>query len=350
MSLDLLNHLQIIRLRANMEQHEAFRNAVVHRPFYFLLRILLSPLILFLRPIRHYIRGRKLAPYVLSNHPIEARFNHKNFEFEIDLNARNSIEFKIKNSEATGPIIDQPSYNKNLSIPSNNRKLIIIHAYYELEARVIFDYLKSFSDYDIVLTTSNTLIRAEFLKRFDPTQAACMFVPNIGRDVFPFLVLLNTLDIDKYTHFIKVHGKRSGHLSNGGNWFQINIETLIGNKISTDRIFDHIPQDLCAIYGVECLPLQDHLENNRHWLEYLLKKPVSDTHGLFIPGTMFAGSIQFLRDVAKKNFHLYKMEEENGQLDGCLPHALERYFGYITIENGGECRTLEDLALNSFPK
>jgi hypothetical protein len=126
----------------------------------------------------------------------------------------------------------------------------------------------------------------------------------------------------------------------------MNIETLIGSKLLTDSIFDHIPPDRSAIYGFECLPLQDHLENNRHWLEYLLQRPALDVQGLFIPGTMFAGSIKFLLDVAKRNFHLYKMEDEKGQLDGCLPHALERYFGYIAAENGGECGTLEDLALN----
>ena len=54
----------------------------------------------------------------------------------------------------------------------------------------------------------------------------------------------------------------------------------------------------------------------------------------------------FLRDLAQKNLYLHRLEEEKGQLDGCLVHALERYFGYLAMAGGGECNTLETLALS----
>ncbi len=346
MSLDLLNHLHIIRLRAVVQQHEALKSAVVHHPFRVAFGLILRPFRSLMRPFRHFFRRRALAPLVVSNQPSGILLEHGCFELLRHTHNSQSLEIRINSAygDSCGTNVSALS-SGSIHLQSTNRKLVIIHAYYEREAHKIFDLLRGFIDYDLVLTTAIPAIRDEFFNRFDPQRAACLLVPNIGRDVLAFLLVVNTVKLSKYEHFVKVHTKRSGHLSDGGNWFHINIETLIGNKLMTDRLFECINADQTGIYGVECLPLQDHLENNRNWLEFLLKQPLVNVDGLFVPGTMFAGSARFLKEVAESNFHLYKMEEEKGQLDGCLPHALERYFGYLAKVRGGECTTIEDLVL-----
>jgi hypothetical protein len=345
-SLDLFNHLQIIRLRAVVQQHEAFKSAVVHHPFRAAFGLLLRPFKALLRRFRHYLRGRALAPLVVSNQPSDMLLEHGCFKLLRHVHDPQSLEIRIVSAsdESCDANVSTLS-NGSVRLKSGNRKLVIIHAYYEREAHKIFKLLGGFADYDLVLTTAIPSIRDEFLNRFDPQRAACLLVPNIGRDVLAFLLVVYTLDLSSYEYFVKVHTKRSGHLADGSNWFHINIETLIGNKLMTDRLFEHIDAGQPCIYGVECLPLQDHLENNRHWLEFLLKQPLANMDELFVPGTMFAGSVRFLKEVAESNFHLYQMEEEKGQLDGCLPHALERYFGYLAKVRGGECTTIENLVL-----
>jgi lipopolysaccharide biosynthesis protein len=161
--------------------------------------------------------------------------------------------------------------------------------------------------------------------------------------VLPFLLLLAFADLSRYTHFVKLHTKRSPHLTEGASWFSCNVEILAGNKKMTDAIFQLIDPGRTGIYGVESRTLRDHFRNNRHWLEALLGKKGRECQGTFIPGTMFAGSAEFLRRLAALNLHLHDFEEEKGQLDGCLVHALERYFGYFAQSSGGECCSFEEL-------
>jgi len=48
------------------------------------------------------------------------------------------------------------------------------------------------------------------------------------------------------------------------------------------------------------------------------------------------------------NLHLHRFEEEKGHWDGCLVHALERYFGHFAQTHGGECATFDSLGFPAF--
>ena len=230
-----------------------------------------------------------------------------------------------------------------LQLKSGNRKLIILHAYYEEEADAIFERLSHFSDYDIVLTTSKPGIQARFASLFSADRAASFLVENKGRDVLPFLYVLQVLKLDSYTHFVKIHTKRSPHFESGYAWSRSNIESLIGQKKMTDAFFEKVDSAKTNIYGLDRFPIQNYLENNRNWLTFLLQVPPDNVVAYFSPGTMFLGSVEFLKRLGVCCFHRLKFEEEAGQLDGCLQHSLERYFGYFCDLQGGECKRLADL-------
>ncbi|MES2951062.1 MAG: rhamnan synthesis F family protein [Pseudomonadota bacterium] len=343
MSLDLLNYFENLRLRAEVQRHTLLWDFVLHHPVRAVAKSILLPFVVVARLFRNHFHARKVAHLVISNLPSNEVF------------AESCLQVGVENTERNQFIVQLPVYgngvvtvtaipNFQLRLKSANSKLIIVHAYYEEEALRIFENLKAYRDYDIVLTTSNPAIKNNFNGLFESNRSACFLVPNIGRDVLPFLITLKLLDLTPYTHFVKVHTKRSKHLSDRGSWFRRNIEFLIGQKIITDRIFAHISSERPSIYGVECLSLHDHLDNNWNWLQFLFGQSPKNIEGRFIPGTMFAGSVTFLRELAQKNLHLLRLEEENGQLDGCLVHALERYFGYLATSGGGECNTLETLA------
>lgn len=345
MSLDLLNYFENVRLRAEVQRQSLLWDFVLNRPVRATARSILAPFLAVARLLRNHYQARKIAHLVTSNTP-----SH-------EVLSESCIQVSAESTERNQFIVQLPEYEKKAAAPpaiadfklrmaSGNSKLVIVHTFYEEEALRIFKNLKDYRDYDIVLTTCKQDIKSKFSELFDPTRSACFLVPNIGRDVLPFLLTLKLLDIEPYTHFVKVHTKRSKHLSDKGSWFRRNIEFLIGHKIVTDRIFEHIRADRSSIYGVECLPLQDHLDNNWNWLQFLFQQSPKNVDGSFVPGTMFVGSAVFLKNLARKNLHLHRLEEEKGQLDGCLVHALERYFGYLAMSEGGECNTLENLALS----
>jgi lipopolysaccharide biosynthesis protein len=340
MSDDLREFIKDIQLRNASKGRPWFWEKNAHRSKPIAYALEYNPLTLALKTRRYISRRRMLAPLMASNRPTGILRRPADFRLLQNNRQSNSLEIRF-NSDSDASAFTQ--INRAPRLPSGNRRLIILHAYYEDEANAIMDKLGQFNDYDLVLTTPIPAIRDRFLARFDPRRSACFFAANVGRDVLPFLLVLAFGDLSGYQHFVKIHTKRSSHLSHGGKWFSANVEVLIGDHRMTDRIFDLIDPNKPCIYGLECRPMTDHFRSNRHWLTFLLRTSDRDLKGRFIPGTMFAGSGEFLRQLATLNLHLHQFEAESGQLDGCLIHALERYFGHFAHTHGGECATFDSL-------
>jgi hypothetical protein len=341
MSSDLGKYIQDIRLRTETRGRPWFWEKNANRSKFVAYTLEYNPFTLLLKTRRYISRRRMLAPLMVSNQP--SGILRKPSDFTLFQDDRQPNSLRILTADQLPPNESFKPIARSGKLPSGNRKLIILHAFYEDEANAIFDKLDQFADYDVMLTTSIPEIRDRFIERFGPDKSACFFSANIGRDVLPFLLLVAFQDLSVYQHFVKIHTKRSSHLSNGSKWFSANVEVLIGDKQMTDRIFDLIDPRKPGIYGVECRPLNDHFKSNRHWLQSLIPDWRLHSEGNFIPGTMFAGSGEFLRQLAALNLHLHYFEQEKSQLDGCLIHALERYFGYFAKARGGECAAFESL-------
>jgi hypothetical protein len=329
--------------KSNANRPKALAYALEYEPFTLTLK---TWRFLTVNVKRHWM----LRPLTVSNRPSGILWKSVDFKLFRDSRRPNSLRIHTPADDGTAPDNEeQIPADKAPPLSSGNRKLVILHAFYGDEATAIFQKLDGLADYDLMLTTPVPAIRDQFLDRFDPARSICFLVPNVGRDVLPFLLLLAFADLSRYSHFVKMHTKRSPHLTEGSSWFSSNMEILIGNKKMTDAMFDLIEPTRTGIYGVESRTLRDHFRNNRHWLEALLQKKGRDCQGIFIPGTMFVGSAEFLRRLAALQLHLHRFEKEKGQLDGCLVHALERYFGYLAQSTGGECRSFDDLILNTKP-
>jgi len=307
------------------------KNAHRSKPVAYLLEF--NPITLVLRARRYIKRRKMLAPLMVPGRP--TGIIHAPNHFILLQDRRNSYEIQIRTEPAPLHI------ERADPLPSSNHKLIIFHAYYEEESNQIISRLEPFTDYDILLTTPIPSIRDRFLEKFDPTRAASFLIPNRGRDVLPMLLMLSFIDLSKYTHFVKIHTKRSAHHLTAGNWYSTNIEILIGSREMTDQILTLIDPSRPEILGTECKSLRDHYKSNRPWLQYLFNGQQPDPQSRFIPGTMFAGSAEFLRRLAALNLYLQDFEPESAQLDGTLAHALERYFGHLATTTGGICDTID---------
>jgi lipopolysaccharide biosynthesis protein len=340
MSDDLREFIKDIQLRNAQASRPWFWEKNAHRSKPVAYALEYNPFTLALKTRRYISRRRMLAPLMASNRPTGILRKPSDFRLSQDRRQSNSLEIRF--NSASDPSAFTP-IDRAPRLSSGHRKLIILHAYYEDEASAIMDKLDQFTDYDLMLTTPIPAIRDRFLGRFDPRRSACYFAANVGRDVLPFLLVLASEELSSYQHFVKIHTKRSSHLSHGGKWFSANVEVLIGDRRMTDRIFDLIDPNRPSIYGLECRPMTDHFRSNRHWLAFLLDTPDRNLKARFVPGTMFAGSAEFLRQLAALNLHLHQFEAETGQLDGCLIHALERYFGHFAQTHGGECATFDSL-------
>ncbi len=338
MSLELTNHFQILRLKESVRQHQEFKEALFHSPVRLAVGIVIRGVV---RPLRNFLRRSEILRRTAACRPPQQLEQVPRFiATRNDAIDANHVLFMAVPSHAmlatTLPAIH---------LESGNDRIIFVHAFYEREAQIIFDRLDAYPDYDVVLTTAVPAIRDAFLARFDRHRAVCVEAPNQGRDILPFLLALNILDLQRYRYFIKIHTKRAPHLSDGGLWFRLNLEFLLGERTVSNAFFALLDTDRPCLYGVESKPIQDHLENNRYWLAALLGRKVEQAQEQFIPGSMFMGTGVLMQRLVARRFDMYPMEAEDGQLDGTLAHALERYFGCLATDEGGEC-----LAIESFLK
>jgi hypothetical protein len=229
---------------------------------------------------------------------------------------------------------------------THNKYIIFVHAYYQKEAEAIFDIIENFKNFDIVVTSPfDFIFESKSLKKMEE-RLVRIRVPNHGRDVYPFLASLNLIDIDKYEGFIKFHTKKSQHLKDQGCWFNRNVKYLLGNAIITTEMLNAISiKSSPIILGESTLSMLDHYETNKYWMNELISDIENIEIYRFIPGTMFLGNSSFLKLVKSAHIENYIFENENMQLDGCIMHAIERYFGFITQYNQGICLTLDEFSV-----
>lgn len=338
MTLELANHFQILRLKELVRQHQEFKDALFHSPVRIALGIALRGVA---RPLRNFLRRSETQRRTIACRPPQQFELAPRFLATLnDTIDANHVLFTAAPSHAV------PATVPAVHLDSGNDRVIFVHAFYEREAKIIFDRLDEYPDYDLVLTTPVPGIRDAFLARFDRCRAVCVEAPNQGRDILPFLLSLNILDLQRYRYFIKIHTKRSPHRSDGGLWFRLNLEFLLGDRVVSNAFFALLDAGRPCLYGVESMPIHDHLENNRYWLEALLGRKMEQARGQFIPGSMFMGTAVLLQALAARRFDTYPMEAENGQLDGTLAHALERYVGCLATDEGGECLAIESFLKN----
>lgn len=321
---ELHNYFEIVKIRALTQKMLIEQAIFFQSPLRQIFKRKFPRLVSFYR----YFKQRKL---VQSNTPNTNRLSENSF-----------ILLKDPLYEYSWIITQQNSSAGNvIHTKTGNSKVIFIHAYYEDESETIFTLAKKHLDTDVIVTTSKKSIYDRLSKEASPNWVI-LYTPNLGRDILPFLLAISFIDCSAYTYFVKVHSKRSGHLGgDGAAWYYENIYSLLGDPYITNKLYTKVAPESLLLVGITVLSLTDHWENNHLWLEYLINNQNMDTR--FIPGTMFLGTRKFLDLLKMQNLHLYQYEPEIGQLDGCLGHALERYFGYIIAYFGGEIFTLEAL-------
>ena len=226
---------------------------------------------------------------------------------------------------------------------------IVVHIYYEETWADIAGVLKRLAiPFDLILTTvagREGLVEAV---RRDFPHAAIEVMENRGRDVRPFLVLLEAGRLDRYRYVCKIHGKKS---SDGGRrsymgslWRRRLLFDLLAAPGLASSIVDMFERDASiGMIGPRAfrLPSETYSEElswsvNRETVLDLAEKmgiPPDRFRLDFFGGTMF-----WARPEALAPLRMLKLAdafpEEKGLLDGGLEHAAERLFGAAVVAAG----------------
>jgi len=229
------------------------------------------------------------------------------------------------------------------------RAAIVAHVFYEDTWPDIAGVLKRVTiPYDLIVTTvpgRGSLVQK--VRRSFP-HAAVEIMENRGRDVRPFLVLLESGRLDRYPFVCKIHGKKSSDGDRksflGAIWRRRMLFDLLGAPGLAETVIDRFERDpAIGMIGPRAfrMPGKNYSEalswsvNRDRVLALAANLGFSKEKFRldFFAGTMFWVRPEALRPLRDLRLSA-QFPDERGLLDGGLEHAVERLFGASVVAAG----------------
>jgi hypothetical protein len=173
----------------------------------------------------------------------------------------------------------------------------------------------------------------------DRPAAVLHITENRGRDVVPFLGLLQQGVLDGYDAVLKLHTKLSPHRVDGDEWRTALWHGLLSDPASAERLAHHVGQARgagCLVPAGNILPFTPDDPN------WPAAAQLASARGLPLTECEFpAGSMYWLAGAAVDALAVLPVVDdspESGALDGGFAHVLERLVGvalaahHVTIE------------------
>lgn len=157
---------------------------------------------------------------------------------------------------------------------------------------------------------------------------------NRGRDILPFFRIYKKVKDDGFEYLLKLHTKKSPQFKGRQEWQRDLSRKLIAPEALL-RSWEAINADpnlgLLCPYGYH-LPLSGHMGRNEQRVlligQRLGLSPAEIMQQGFIAGSMFMARLKALDPLLTLPFSSADFEDEAGQVDGTLAHALERCIGF----------------------
>lgn len=234
------------------------------------------------------------------------------------------------------------AYNPTLQ---EHRVCAIIHVFYPELCFEMRSYLENVPGrLDLFISTTSEEKRTEIMRTFADYNRGTVEVrvfENRGRDIAPKLVGF----ADVYEHYdlaLSLHTKKSPH---GGTplegWRHYLYEHLLGSPEIVTSIFELLGHDRVGmVFPQHLFYLRDILGWGANFAicRTLLARmgiKIDEMVQLECPtGSMFWCRTDALRELLALNLAFSDFDDESGQIDGTLAHAIERAFLY-TVEARG---------------
>ena len=218
------------------------------------------------------------------------------------------------------------------------RFAVVVHIYYpDLWPEFAETLHRLRLDFDLYVTITYRGEESDDLSaqiRADFPDAWVMAVPNKGRDILPFLTLVNAGALDRYEAVCKFHTKKSPHRQDGDLWRRHLIEGILPETGLSEKLESFVADTSAAFWVAD----GQHYTGSEWWGSNLtttravmqrLEIRVRED-ALSFP----AGSIYWVKPLMLgmlKSLHLTAdiFEPETAQVDGTLAHAIERVLGFL---------------------
>lgn len=225
----------------------------------------------------------------------------------------------------------------------------IIHVFYADLIEEIAEKTRNLpqnTDYYVSIPSDHTELVDAVRGHFPNAQI--LIVENRGRDILPFLEVLNGILPLNYDLLVKIHSKKTPHRADGTSWRQDIYEKLLG---SADLI-NGIIQSFKSNPKQGMLGPKGQVVNARYYMfeNKTIVQELINRLGLgsdkqidfpFVSSTMFWARSSLFKTFIDADFHKEEFPIEPIKSDGTIVHGLERVFGLATTHAGLEVNTID---------
>ncbi len=244
---------------------------------------------------------------------------------------------------------------KNFKISKlENTVGIVIHAFYPDVLEEIIKKIKLIKGHKFKLYVSsikdNEKSVNEILKK-SKLSFHLEINENKGRDILPFLKIINQVKKDKIDLILKLHTKKTKHREDGAQW----RNDLMNQLLSPRRFEFNIkkmrnPRYKFGIIGPErhVVSMDTYIGSNLENLLKLSKAIGVDENEMmqlpFVAGSMFFANTKIFEPILNLGLKDDDFDAERGQVDGTIMHAIERLFTISAHAGGWEISSTESAA------
>ena len=239
-----------------------------------------------------------------------------------------------------------------ISIPGTKSGILVVaHLYHLHQAEQLLEDIANLVDLSeqevcVVLTTVNEkadLVNS-LIQKLCP-QAELMIFENRGRDILPFLKVLEAKRDTQFDIVLKVHTKAERTLVYGANLYEDSVGRFL-NVENTQKLYtlakhtSFVATYRDLVFG----PLA--IGKNLFKIRFLLKHLAVHHHHIypkFAAGSMFWMTGDIAQRLGKLHLESIHFEPEPLRDDGSTAHAFERVFGFITADFHADVLAVEDL-------
>lgn len=228
---------------------------------------------------------------------------------------------------------------------------IIIHVFYEEVMDEILSYLETVKKrplklYVTVTPANFSSVNDKLMKQKHPYEI--FRVANRGRDILPFLKIMSRVLSDRYHYLVKIHTKKSLHRRDGHIWRRDVFNQLL-TEGNLENMIDHLEKHRqIGILGPEghVIPLRSYYGSNVPCVEWYTQRMGISKEVLqsvnFVAGSMFIARATAIEPLLNLAIGEEDFDEESGQIDGTLAHAIERLFPISALSSGMETTTISN--------
>jgi len=224
---------------------------------------------------------------------------------------------------------------------TNTSVAVIVHLFYPDIWQEIYTYLNALDlKHDLYITLPPHIEDKDIIRILqDRPDAKIYVVENRGRDVLPFLLVMHHIGVDTYRYICKLHTKKTGATPLGSVWRKLLYYDLIGSQETVEKIVALLDSDakvgqVSGRYTILDSVRYDYANSAR-------VKELCEAAGItYAPEYTFAGGTMFwskteifapLLELFVKGELIF--EEEKGQKDRTMAHAIERFLGILVLHN-----------------